>query len=101
MTSPRENFDSIGDALSTVFILILGEDWPGVMYNYVRAYGDRGEYIIPYFIVTFSLGNLMLLSVFAAMLLQNFEGGDDDEEEDPNAPIEQISYVVSDDMTST
>jgi hypothetical protein len=39
MTAPRANFDDVGAALTTVFILVLGEDWPGVMYNYVRVYG--------------------------------------------------------------
>jgi hypothetical protein len=88
MAPPRDNFDTIGNALTTVFILILGEDWPGIMYNYVRVYGYvSGKAVVLYFILTFCLGNLMLLSLFTAILLQNFEGGDDDEEDDPNAPI--------------
>ena len=42
MITPRANFDSISDAMVTMFIIILGEDWPGIMYNYVRVYGDNG-----------------------------------------------------------
>ena len=99
IVSPRDNFDTIGNALTTVFILILGEDWPGIMYNYVRVYGDAGHWVVPYFIIVFSAGNLMLLSLFTAILLQNFEGGedDDDEEEDPNKPLEKIIYFSNDD----
>lgn len=51
-----------------MFIIILGEDWPGVMYNYSRVYGGSLGYV-NYFIITFALGNLMLLSLFTAILL--------------------------------
>ena len=67
------------------------------MYNYSRVYGGDLGYV-GYFIATFSLGNLMLLSLFTAILLQNFEGGDDDEEEDEvkvKSPIEEFSLISS------
>jgi hypothetical protein len=64
-----------------VFIIILGEDWPAVMYNYSRVYDGSLGYV-GYFIITFSLGNLMLLSLFTAILLQNFENSDDGDEAD-------------------
>ena len=84
LTAPRANFDDVGAALTTVFILVLGEDWPGVMYDYTRVYSSPwGKVLIPfYFMTIFSLGNLMMLSLFTAILLQNFEGGDDEEEEE-------------------
>jgi len=92
MIAPRENFDSIWNALITVFIIILGEDWPGVMYNYVRVYdlldstGAYGWAISLFFILSFMIGNFLLLSLFVAILLQNFEEkevhkDEDDEEE--------------------
>lgn len=90
MHSPRENFDDVGNALTTVFILILGEDWPGVMYTHMRVYGDYGYYVCPYFLITFSAGNLIMLSLFTAILLQNFEG-DDDEDEDEDASSQDES----------
>jgi len=89
--APRENFDKISNALITVFIIILGEDWPGVMYNYVRVYdvgennsGAAGWAISIFFILIFMIGNFLLLSLFVAILLQNFEDKDEDvdEEED-------------------
>ena len=44
MEPPRANFDDIGRAMITVFIIILGEDWPGVMYNYMRVYDNHGHH---------------------------------------------------------
>ena len=37
MQWPRENFNTIGNALVTVFVIIVAEDWNVVMYTYVRA----------------------------------------------------------------
>lgn len=68
MAAPRANFDDIASALTTVFIIILGEDWPAVMYNYSRVY-DGSLGFVSYFIIVFALGNLMLLSLFTAILL--------------------------------
>jgi len=66
----------------TMFIIILGEDWPGIMYNYVRVYGDNGWPISIFFMTCFAIGNFMLLSLFVAILLSNFENSDDDEGEE-------------------
>jgi hypothetical protein len=73
MIPPRANFDNIFNALTTVFILIIGEDWPGVMYNYTRTFGETGSFITLYFVLVLCIGNLMLLSLFTAILLDNFE----------------------------
>ena len=42
MLAPRTNFDRIDHAMTTIFIIIIGEDWPGVMYDYVRVYRNIG-----------------------------------------------------------
>jgi hypothetical protein len=73
MISPRENFDTLWNGITTVFIIIVGEDWPGIMFNYVRMPGNNGQWNIIYFFLVFMLGNLLLLSLFTAILLQNFE----------------------------
>jgi len=91
MSPPRENFDDIGSALTTVFILIIGEDWPGIMYNNSRIYGDRGGYVTLYFITVVVVGNLMLLSLFTAILLQNFGDEQADEEDDSDEESESES----------
>jgi hypothetical protein len=51
MEAPRENFDDAVHAITTVFIVTLGEDWPGVMYNYTRVY-NHSWMIMLYFIIT-------------------------------------------------
>jgi hypothetical protein len=34
--SPRNNFDSFINAIITIFIVLTGEEWHKIMYNYVR-----------------------------------------------------------------
>jgi len=97
-TFPRDNWNSVGYALTTVFILIIGEDWNWTMYTWVRAFGagstGREVVAILFFILIMIIGNIVLFSVFTAILLQNFEGGDDEggegaedsEEEDDAIP---------------
>ena len=78
LNSPRENFDTIGEALTTIFIVIVGEDWNWIMYGFVRAkgYDSPGWYytVQAYFMLLMILGNIMLFSLFTAILLKNFEG---------------------------
>jgi hypothetical protein len=76
--SPRDNFDTIYNSMTTVFVVILGEDWPGIMYNYVRSSGSYEPCI--YFLITYSAGNFILMSLFTAILLAKFENEDDDGE---------------------
>ena len=61
----------------TIFIMIVGEDWNAVMYKYVRANSidsAAGRYIaIVYFMFVMILGNIILLALFTALLLKNFE----------------------------
>ena len=55
------------------------------MYTWVRAYGagsTSNEVIATlFFILIMIVGNIVLFSVFTAILLQNFENGDDDDEQ--------------------
>ena len=55
------------------------------MYNYTRVY-NHSWLVMIYFIITYSIGNFMLLSLFTAVLLENFsdeaDDGDDDEAEE-------------------
>jgi hypothetical protein len=86
MASPRENFDDTIGAITTVFILTIGEDWPVVMYNYTRVY-NGSQLIMLYFLITYSMGNFAMLSLFTAVLLSKFEEKEDeidkeDEEKD-------------------
>lgn len=66
---PRENFDTISNALTSIFIIIVGEDWPKIMFNYTRVFEQNSFLVTIYFICTYSIGNYMLLSLFTAILL--------------------------------
>ena len=79
---PRANFNNFLYGIITIFIVFIGEDWNSSMYDVYRATGG-GAYL--FFISLFIIGNLILLNLFLAILLKNFEeppgGGEDDEEE--------------------
>lgn len=69
-TSPRANFDEFVFGMTTIFIVLIGEDWNSVMYSHARATGNVYQI---FFILLFILGNLILLNLFLAILLKNFE----------------------------
>ena len=72
-TFPRDNWNSVGYALTTVFILIIGEDWNWTMYQWVRAYGSDSalsyHIAIFYFVLLMIFGNIVMFSLFTAVLL--------------------------------
>ena len=85
-TFPRDNWNNVGYAITTVFIAIIGEDWNWTMYQWVRAYGVGSQvsyYIsIFFFLLLMIFGNIVLFSLFTAVLLAAFEEKDEDEEEE-------------------
>lgn len=68
--SPRANFDWVLTALLTVFEIIIGENWNAVMYDHMRGVG-YGACI--YFIIVVCTGNIIMLNLFLAILLGNFD----------------------------
>ena len=70
---PRDNFNSVGWALTTVFIVIIGEDWNWSMYQWVRAYGVGStvsyHIAVVFFVLLMIMGNIVLFSLFTAILL--------------------------------
>lgn len=81
MIAPRMSFDDISKALTTIFCEIMGEDWNVYMYTYVRPQKGAMRYLVMgYFLSIMVIGNIMLLSLFTAILLQNFEDSDDDDD---------------------
>ena len=76
---PRSNFNTFLNSMITVFGILIGENWNSVMYDHLRA-GSKAAYV--FFITWFIFGNLILLNLFLAILLKNFEqplGQDDDD----------------------
>ena len=72
--------------LTTIFIVFIGEDWNSVMYDHYRA---TNSLTIVYFIFLFIFGNLILLNLFLAILLKNFEeppGAEEDDGDVEEAP---------------
>lgn len=91
MIVPRYNFDNVFNALVVVFCAILGEDWNNSMYSFINP-GVADKYIvIAYFLLLLILGNIMLLSLFTAILLQNFEASADEIEEMKSKPKSNLS----------
>ena len=76
---PRSNFNTLLNAMITVFGILIGENWNSTMYDHLRA-GSKTAYV--FFISWFIFGNLILLNLFLAILLKNFAEplGQDEEE---------------------
>ena len=67
---PRQNFDNLWSALLTTFQAITGEDWDRMMYAARRTDGIPGAF---FFIFVVIFGNWVVLSLFLAMLVRQFE----------------------------
>jgi len=76
---PRHNFDNIGWSLITIFQILTGENWNSVMYDGMYAV-DNGWASL-YFVLLVVIGNYIILNLFLAILLDNFGGGSDEEDE--------------------
>ena len=68
--SPQENFDGFTNAFTTVFNVLQGEGYYLIMYNVARSVGKVG---ILFFVTLVVFGNIILLKLFLAVLLDNFE----------------------------
>ncbi|CDW82972.1 voltage-gated ion channel superfamily [Stylonychia lemnae] len=68
--SQRLNFDTWGNAMITIFVLLVGDDWNVVMFDYSRA---TSKWSVIFFVTLTSFGNLILLNLFLAILLKDFE----------------------------
>ena len=78
--TPRAHFDNLWWSFVTVFQVLTGENWNEVVYNGIFA----TDWIMAtiYFVLLNIVGNYMILNLFLAILLDEFENGDDDEEEE-------------------
>lgn len=66
---PRANFDSMLWASVTIFQVLVGDGWNQVMYDCYRAVGWASVF---YFITLVIMGNIIMLNLFLAILLGNF-----------------------------
>ena len=68
--APRENFDGLGWTIITIFQVLLGEGWNDIMYSCMRA---QGSVISIYYVMLVAGGNIVMLNLFLAILLGNFD----------------------------
>jgi len=74
--TPTSNFDSIINALLTVFQVLTGEDWNTVMYTAIRSKGGRsggGAIYSTYFVILLLCGDWTLLNVFLAIACDSLD----------------------------
>lgn len=69
--SPRLNFDSLKEAFLSVFIILIGDNWNEIMYNCMRSTNEVTSSI--YFIILLAFGKFVMLNLFLAILLGNFD----------------------------
>ena len=71
--SPKYNFDHFMNSFTTVFIVLTNDGISGIFYNYYRAVGAIAA--ILFFISLVIIGQKILLNLFIAILLENFDEG--------------------------
>jgi len=69
---PREHFDDPGQAIITIFLVLFGEGWNDIMYNTMRC-SKNSVMIALYYIMLVICGNIIMLNLFLAILLGNFD----------------------------
>jgi len=72
--SPRNHFDDFLWAMTTIFQVLTGEDWNACMYD---AWRGTGWGAVVYFLSLVVLGAFIVMNLFLAILLGNFEGNDE------------------------
>ena len=82
--SPRANFNYPARALTTIFIVAVGDDWNAIMYSYYRAFHISSKVsaylVVLFFIIMFVFMNMLLLNLFLAILLETY--GDKPKDDD-------------------
>ena len=68
---PREHFDDPGQAIVTIFLVLFGEGWNDIMYNTMRC--TSAVMTALYYIMLVICGNIIMLNLFLAILLGNFD----------------------------
>jgi voltage-dependent calcium channel T type alpha-1I len=63
---PRANFDTFSWSALTVFEIMIGENWNGVMYDHMRSAGPLSSV---FFIFLVIFGNIIMLNLFLTILL--------------------------------
>jgi voltage-dependent calcium channel L type alpha-1D len=68
---PLANFNTFNEALFSVFIVLANDEWVNIMADHYRA--ESGIASVPFFMSLLFLGQYILLNLFLAILLENFD----------------------------
>ena len=71
----RENYFEFSSAIVTTFQIMSGEDWAPIMYKYMHCAGPAA---LVFFVILFSVSNFMMLNLFVAVILMNFENAEEE-----------------------
>ena len=77
---PRNNFKNFFTGFILIFTVLTGENWDATMFQFAKTHGYVAIF---FFISLIIIGVMIFLNLFLAILLDNFEV-EDDEEDDPN-----------------
>jgi hypothetical protein len=96
----RMNFNSFGQGLITIFVLLTAENWNYTMAVYIKYHGFASSL---YFVSWIVLGNIMLLNLFLAILLNFISDNLDDEDlqnesdkdEDDEVIERELDYITN------
>ena len=85
--SPRPNFDNVGMGFTSIFAIAIGDDW-----NYLMAmsYRTEGFIAIIFYPFVFVFMNLILLNLFLAILLSNFETSHEEEVDHEEKSLKKV-----------
>ena len=86
--SARNNFDTFANAIVTIFIVLTGEQWNQIMYN---AYFYQKYIAIFFFVSLIMIGQMILLNLFLAILLENFNI--DEQRKSYNSETKRKSFI--------
>ena len=76
---PRTNFNTFLEGITTIFITLTGDSWNLIMYRHIRQNYAVG---LLYFVSLVIFGRFLMLNLFLAILLKNFDVTADAEEEE-------------------
>ena len=69
-SSPRENFDTLGNSFLTIFICFISAGWSDIMFTVIRCTSNLSAM---YFILLIIIGGIILMNLFLAIMLGNFD----------------------------
>lgn len=93
--SPEFNFDTFLNSFTTVFIVLTNEAMSDIYYNHYRTVGPTAS--TAFFISLVIIGQKILLNLFLAILLENFDEGalkqDMHDEAEKTIRLNELSFI--------